>query len=857
MVAADPRGASDATALRRGALHDAIAGDDRRIEQLYEISKLFAAFDLEHTLDDVLRVIADKLPLESAILLEASIGGHTDVTVWPCAGSAPARLHAARAHAIDAYAYLVGARVDDLVVRRDRHGATALPAPARGAEPLAANRRFIAIPLVVGRGAVFGALQFECAARCGRGDLAFVNTVANQLAIALDRNRARRHDVVRRREAQRLQAKYETLVDHLDYAFVWEADAETRRITYISAQIERMLGFTREHCLAGGDWWSAQVPEGDLEQLQRTFARALAEPGNHRVEHRCRAENGTIRWLRTSIHLVAAADEPVQFQGVSFDITAARVAQDQIREQLSFTSAMASGLAEGTLAVDLDDRITFMNDAAVGLLGCRDRDMLGTPSTALVHLETAEGTPIESPLAAAIRTGRVRNDAHMIVRNDRQRFPASYTATPIRRDGRITGAVLAFDDISERKAAQEAEQFLSSAGLMLSASLESHAVASIAARCGVPLLGDLCLVDVVSADEQLRHVAWAHADPELHGVLDRHFGSAPRAAMFAQPIDEVFATGRVVRASAVPDGWFSAADLALARRLGIRSALIVPLAVGVHALGAMTFCMTGDRQHRIGDAALAEKLGRRSAQAIEHARLYEQVRHAVELRDQTLAIVSNDLRSPLAAIVVASSLLGDEDLARANPQARAQMIDKVRLAAEQMDRMIGDLLDVANIEADRFTIATQPHEVAGLIDETVGRFAAEAQHRGIALVADTTAGVPAIQCDRQRVLQVLANLVGNALKGARTGDAVGVSVAVAGREAVFSVFDTGPGIAAADQQRLFGRHWRSAPLDYKGSGLGLTRGIVAAHRGRLWVESELGHGATFSFTVPLAAADER
>jgi PAS domain S-box-containing protein len=837
-----------------GRANDAPPDGPRRLEQLYEISKLFAAFAFESTLDTALKVVAEQLPLESAILLEASIGGHTEMTVWPCLDSVPARLQAARTHAISSYAYLVGARPDTVVVRREGFGPTALAAPDRSAGPVAPQRRYIAIPLVVGRGPVFGALQFEAAARLGRRDLEFVNAVANQLAIALDRHRSRRHDVVRRREAQRLQAKYETLVDHLDYAFVWEADAETRRITYISAQIERMLGFTREQCLAHDDWWSAQVPDGDRQQLERAFASALAEPGNKRVEHRCRAENGTMRWLRTSLHLVGAAGEPVQFQGVSFDITAARAAQDQIREQLSFTSAMASGLAEGTLAVDLDDRITFMNDAAVGLLGCRDRDMLGTPSAALVHLETAGGAQIESPLAAAVRTGRVRNDAHVIVRNDGLRFPASYTATPILRDGRITGAVLAFDDISERKLAQEAEQFLSSAGLVLSASLESAAVASTAARCGVPLLGDLCFVDVVSADDQLRHAAWAHADPEIQTALDGVLGREPRTALFAAPIAEVIATGRAVRAPIVPDAWFSQADLALVRRLEIRSALIVPLAVGVHYLGALTFCMTGDRKHRVGDAALAEKLGRRSAQAIEHARLYEQVRHAVALRDQTLAIVSNDLRSPLATIVVASSLLADDDLAEVSPKARGAMIDKVRVAAEQMDHMIGDLLDFANIEAGKFSIMTRPHDVAGIIEDTIARFAGEAVQRGIALISEGGADMPAVLCDRERMLQVLANLVGNALKTAASGDAVGVAVAVApdARDAVFSVSDTGPGISLADQQRLFGRHWRSAPLNYKGTGLGLTRGIVEAHRGRLWLDSEPGHGATFSFTVPLA-----
>ena len=104
-----------------------------------------------------------------------------------------------------------------------------LPAPV-DRRPRA--QRFIVIPLGVGRGGVFGALQLEGATRLDRDDLEFVNAITNQLAIALDRDRMWRHDVLRRREAQLARAKYESLVDHLEHAFVWEADVETRRLVY-------------------------------------------------------------------------------------------------------------------------------------------------------------------------------------------------------------------------------------------------------------------------------------------------------------------------------------------------------------------------------------------------------------------------------------------------------------------------------------------------------------------------------------------------------------------------------------------------------------------------------------------------
>jgi len=835
------------------------ASGSRRLEQLYEISKLFVSFDVvKHTLDAALKVIADKLPLESAILIEAVIGGHTDMVVWPCEGSDPRRLDSAKVNAADAYAYLVGApsfsALDTHDAVRQELGPTLLPAPVRdGAAPEDA-RRFIVIPLVVGGGMVFGTLQLEGASRLDRSDLEFVNAIANQLAIALDRNRAWSYDVLRRQEAQRLEAKYETLVDHLDYAFVWEASAETRRVTYVSAQFERMLGFRRQWCLDELDWWSAHVHPDDRELLLQTFERARTEPGNKRCEHRCVASDGSLRWLRTSIHLVGAGGEPPVLQGVSFDVTAARAAQEQVREQLAFMRTMASTLAEGTLAIDLEHRITFLNDAGAALLGCSHGDALGKRSASIIHVETTDGAIVESPLAVAIRTGRVRSDDHVIVRADRGRFPASYNATAIRRDGKVTGAVLSFDDISERKHAQEAEHFLLGAGTTLSASLESAAAASAAARVGVPRLGDLCLVDLVSTDDHLLYAASAHADPAVQRDLDRSFGGGPRVPVFAAAVAEVVATGQSILITTISDALFSVSDQPIARRLGLRSALVLPLALGVRRLGALTFCMTGERRFRDGDLALAEELARRCALAIEHARLYEQARHAIALREQTLAIVSHDLRSPLSTIAMAASILGSDELIHASPSSSIATAGKIQSAAARMERMIEDLLDFASIEAGQLSMTPRPYPVPALIDEVLADFAAAAGGRRVTLSGGAALDVPAIQCDRGRILQVIANLIGNALRILKSGDTISLRATLGDREAVFSVSDNGPGIAVADQKRLFDRYWRSPDAGYKGHGLGLAiaRGLVEAHRGRIWVDSEPGRGATFWFTVPLA-----
>jgi signal transduction histidine kinase len=242
------------------------------------------------------------------------------------------------------------------------------------------------------------------------------------------------------------------------------------------------------------------------------------------------------------------------------------------------------------------------------------------------------------------------------------------------------------------------------------------------------------------------------------------------------------------------------------------------------------------------------------ALAQENARLFQQAREAVRGREQILAVVSHDLKNPLSTIMMAARLLakrrGDEDWTRKGlPQ-----VEKIRRAAEQMVRMIGDLLDFASIEAGRLSIKRGPHDPGAILRETMASFDAVAQGKRLRWKLEIPPGLPPADCDRDRILQVLSNLVGNAIKVVARGGHISLQVEADPPELKFSVVDDGPGIGADDLLHLFDRYWRSDQVEYKGTGLGLAiaRGIVRAHGGRIWAESELGKGSTFRFTVPAA-----
>jgi signal transduction histidine kinase len=235
------------------------------------------------------------------------------------------------------------------------------------------------------------------------------------------------------------------------------------------------------------------------------------------------------------------------------------------------------------------------------------------------------------------------------------------------------------------------------------------------------------------------------------------------------------------------------------------------------------------------------------ALASENSELYKEAQRAVRVREQLLAIVSHDLRGPLGTI-----LLTTEVLAASGEHQKA--IGRIQRAAKGMLRLIEDLLDFASIEAGSLSIKRQPQDPGPVIQETLASFEGVAQAKGLELTAAVEPHLPKVFCDSERILQVLANLVGNAIKVTAKGGHITLRVEPGGHEVLFSVSDNGPGISEEDLKHLFERYWRSGKAEYKGTGLGLAiaSGIVSAHGGRIWAESELARGATFRFTIPTA-----
>jgi len=230
------------------------------------------------------------------------------------------------------------------------------------------------------------------------------------------------------------------------------------------------------------------------------------------------------------------------------------------------------------------------------------------------------------------------------------------------------------------------------------------------------------------------------------------------------------------------------------------------------------------------------------------SRMYEDAEASIDAREQVLKIVSHDLRNPLHTISMCASLLLDLPMP---PEKQGEHLQRIKRAGERMNRLVQDLLDIAKLEAGRVAINARPVNVAPMVREAYEMLTPLAVEQGLRLETEVAEGLQPIVADEGRVIQVLSNLVGNAVKFTPRGGVITIRADDAPGGVRFSVSDTGVGMTPEQLSKLFGQFWQANPADRRGIGLGLSisKGIVEAHGGRIWVESQPGAGTTFHFTL--------
>lgn len=541
----------------------------------------------------------------------------------------------------------------------------------------------------------------------------------------------------------------------------------------------------------------------------------------------------------------------------------ARAVADKNAAELETLRGIVSMAADAIVSVDEEGRITRFNSGAESIFGYSAQEILGKPLELLLperfraqhpgHLQAfGEGAP------ASRRMGE-RQTVHGLRKNGEE-FPAEAAISRLQVGGRtVMTAILR--DISFQKQVEERHRFLARAGEVLSSSLDYEKTLVSVAQLAVQSLADWCIV-YLTEGEQVRRLEVAHRHPLEQGVAEtlRDAQLDMSRPFLAR---EVLTTREPLL---IPHTHPEALEymtqcpehLALLRRMNPRSLVGVPLLAGERMLGALIFIATPSG-HTYGpsDLEFAKGLARLASLAVENARLYQSAQRATKARDEVLGIVAHDMRSPLNTIALWAQVLERQIQKHGGElQTRSQeALSSIASASRRMSRMLQDLLDVARMEAGQLSMKASPQTPASILREAVDSAVPQSAQAQVRVQLEPLEGeVPAVLADRDRLLQVFSNLLGNALKFTPAGGDIWVGARVEGEQVRFHVRDTGPGIPPESLVHIFERFWQADRTDRRGAGLGLSiaRGIVEAHGGKLQVESEPGRGSTFSFTVPRA-----
>jgi signal transduction histidine kinase len=404
-------------------------------------------------------------------------------------------------------------------------------------------------------------------------------------------------------------------------------------------------------------------------------------------------------------------------------------------------------------------------------------------------------------------------------------------------------------------------QFLAEASELLDASLDYQETLANVVALAVPRIADYAIIALLRDDGTLGWGWSAHRDPAQEPVVARLRSYVPDLTTNDHPWAEVVHSGSSQIIETVTDEYLrsiarDATHLTLLRELAPASYIIIPLAARGRILGSLLFATDGDsgRRYVDRDLVIATEVGRRVSFAVDNATLYRAAELAAHTREEMVAVVSHDLKNPLATIHMAVSFLKEEIVPddEAHTLERKQL-DVIQRSAARMHLLIHDLLDTAAIEAGHVQLDQAPTTAYEVVIDAIELLRPLAAAKRVELLADLPAGLPSIHADRERVLQVFSNIGGNAIKFTQPGGRVEFAVTEQGPALEFIIRDNGPGIPAGDLKHIFERYWQAEKTKCIGSGLGLpiAKRLIEAHGGDIRVDSQLGEGCRFAFTLPV------
>jgi PAS domain S-box-containing protein len=517
----------------------------------------------------------------------------------------------------------------------------------------------------------------------------------------------------------------------------------------------------------------------------------------------------------------------------------------------------------GYCTLDRTGIIQEINLSGAALFGASREQLIGKPVGSLRSI--GERDVFQTHVRRCFQENTTSTGEITVSAKGRGAVVVQLASTPaLGADGAVVGCRTALTDISPLKRLEARLRFLADVGELVASPTDYRGTLAAVARLAVPFLADLCFVDLIEEDGSLRRIEAVFANPDKQSALAERVKQSVRPGS-RTPQARVVETGRsllyeefqLAELEAIAGGAEHAKAL---RAIGLRSKMVVPLEARGRTLGTLTF-MTAESERRFSesDLAFAEEIARRAAMGLDNARLYALEQRGTRAREDLLAIVSHDLKTPLSAVLLCVDILlrGAPEREDRRKYGRKEL-QRIKRGAERMTALIQDLLDTASIASGHISVERERVMPGPLVAEAIEAVAPLAATGSLLLESTVPNDLSAVFGDPTRLQQIFANLLGNAIKFTPEGGAIIVSAKLVGDAVQFSIADTGPGIPQQDLPHLFDRFWQARREARVGTGLGLfiVKGIVEAHGGRMWVESEVGTGSRFSFTLPVFLPSE-
>ncbi len=505
-------------------------------------------------------------------------------------------------------------------------------------------------------------------------------------------------------------------------------------------------------------------------------------------------------------------------------------------------------------------RIDYVSEHVTRMLGYSVEEWLATPNfwLTIVHpddREEAARHAQEHFAAGGFRT----NSFRWLTKDSRAVWVESHAMVVKDAGGKPVGMRGVTLDMTARRRAEESLRFLARVSELVTSSLDARTTLETAAEAALPVLGELCVIDVIEGST-IRRAAVKHVDPSMQDAVRLLKTYDPRADLpYGPPASIRTSKPEVVHELPPEEIAKRGSDESyrdVLRRLGTQSYMTVPLIARGGTIGAITVSSRRKNRYDTADLELAQLFARRVALALENAQLHTAAIEANRAKDEFLATVSHELRTPMTATLGWVRMLTIGSLDEETMQLALDSIDR---STKAQARLIEDILDVSSIISGKFRLEIGPVDLGAVIRNAIEtlRPAATAKQIAIDVALDFT---PPVQGDANRLQQVVWNLLSNAIKFVPRGGHISAQLRRGENAARIVVSDDGPGIDPAFLPHVFERFRQadgSSARAHGGLGLGLAivRHLAELHGGNATVESDgPGHGARFTVELPLDAA---